>query len=325
LLSLLAERCKNLRELGVQIIDAPDVATVRALVFPKRVRKLHADLPFALVGGDAEQTPDAQQRWPELMSEMVAVIAQQLPDIEELHLGDVPPGISLAPLRSLTNLRVFGCHWKYDEFDASCVDELRNSLPSQLEYVDVDIPGIQWVAKCIALPLPHPHSLRWTSLGKYNTRLQFSDATVALLPLAVPMLTNLRENFDTITDFSFLHRLPRLQSLMMGLRLQRRALWPSALEALTNPPADAPFAQLTELSLRYVRRITVEDIEAVLRQVPRLTSLDLLGTDRAKSLRFLSSAPHLRSQLTFLGIEGDLLGWMVPVQDFFDYIVPSKG
>jgi hypothetical protein len=135
------------------------------------------------------------------------------------------------------------------------------------------------------------------------------------------MLTNLRLNFDTITDFSFLHRLPQLQSLMMDL--QRRALWPRALEALTNPRADAPFAKLTELNLHYVRRMTVEDLEAVLRQVPRLTSLDLLGIDRVKSLRFLSSAAHLRSQLTYLG-HRRRPARTVPIQDFFDHIVPLQ-
>jgi hypothetical protein len=192
-----------------------------------------------------------------------------------------------------------GAIWNWDQFDDSCVHELRNSLPPQLERFEVDIPSIEWAAKCLAPPHPHAHPLRWTSLGNYHSRLQFSDATVALFPLAVPMLTNLRGSFDTITDFSFLHRLPRLQSLMMDL--QRRALWPGALQALTNPPADASFANLTEFNLRDARRTTVEDLEAVLRQVPRLTSLDLMGINRAKSLRFLSSAPHLRSKLTYLG------------------------
>jgi hypothetical protein len=112
---------------------------------------------------------------------------------------------------------------------------------------------------------------------------------------------------------------------MMDLRLQRYALWPGALKALTNPPT--PFAQLTELNLRYVGRMTVEDLEAVLqlRQVPLLTSLDLMGINRVQSLRFLASTPHLRDQLTYLSIEGDLPGWTVPVQDFFDHVVPLQG
>jgi hypothetical protein len=69
----------------------------------------------------------------------------------------------------LHNLRVFGCHWKYDEFDDSSVHELRNSLPFQLERIEVDIPGIHWVAKCLA----PPHELRWSSLGNYHSRLHF--------------------------------------------------------------------------------------------------------------------------------------------------------